>query len=78
MATNVPPHNLREVVEAALALIRDPGLPQEELEELVRGPGLPDGGLDLRPGRDPGRLPHGARAHRHACAHGDRGDAPGG
>ena len=43
MATNVPPHNLREVVEAALALIRDPGLPQEELEELVRGPDFPTG-----------------------------------
>ena len=43
MATNVPPHNLREVVEAASALIRDPDLPQEELEELVRGPDFPTG-----------------------------------
>ncbi|MDE0394596.1 MAG: DNA gyrase subunit A [Gammaproteobacteria bacterium] len=43
MATNVPPHNLREVVEAVLALIRDPDLPQEELEELVRGPDFPTG-----------------------------------
>ena len=43
MATNVPPHNLREIVEAASALIRDPDLPQEELEELVRGPDFPTG-----------------------------------
>ena len=43
MATNVPPHNLREVVEAASALIRDPDLPQEELEELVLGPDFPTG-----------------------------------
>ena len=43
MATNVPPHNLREVVEAASALIRDPDLPQKELEELVLGPDFPTG-----------------------------------
>ena len=43
MATNVPPHNLREIVEAASALIRDPDLPQEELEKLVRGPDFPTG-----------------------------------
>ena len=43
MATNVPPHNLREIVDAALALIRDPDLPQEELETLVRGPDFPTG-----------------------------------
>ena len=43
MATNVPPHNLREIVEAASALIRDPDLPQEELEELVLGPDFPTG-----------------------------------
>ena len=44
MATNVPPHNLREIVAAASALIRDPDLPQEELEALVRGPDFPTGG----------------------------------
>ena len=43
MATNVPPHNLREIVEAASALIRDPDLPQEELEEIVLGPDFPTG-----------------------------------
>jgi len=50
MATNIPPHNLREIVQATTALIDDPDLPQEELESIVQGPDfrLPDGGLRLR------------------------------
>ncbi|HSR43222.1 MAG TPA: DNA topoisomerase (ATP-hydrolyzing), partial [Longimicrobiales bacterium] len=44
MATNIPPHNLREVVSAVSALIDDPELPQEELESLVLGPDFPTGG----------------------------------
>jgi DNA gyrase subunit A len=44
MATNIPPHNLREVLAAATALISDPDLPQERLEELVTGPDFPTGG----------------------------------
>ncbi len=45
MATNIPPHNLREVVAGLLALIDDPSLPQDGLEEIVRGPDFPTGGL---------------------------------
>jgi DNA gyrase subunit A len=45
MATNIPPHNLREVVDAVVALIRDPDLPQEELEGLVLAPDFPTGGF---------------------------------
>ena len=45
MATNIPPHNLREVVAGLLALIDDPGLSQARLEEIVRGPDFPTGGL---------------------------------
>ena len=45
MATNIPPHNLREVVEACVALIRDPDLPQEQLESIVQGPDFPTGGM---------------------------------
>ncbi|MGB1780118.1 MAG: DNA gyrase subunit A, partial [Longimicrobiales bacterium] len=45
MATNIPPHNLREVVAATTALIDDPDLPQEELESLVTGPDFPTGGF---------------------------------
>ncbi len=45
MATNIPPHNLREVVEATTALIDDPDLPQEELESIVQGPDFPTAGF---------------------------------
>jgi DNA gyrase subunit A len=44
MATNIPPHNLREVVAATQALVDDPDLPQEELESIVTGPDFPTGG----------------------------------
>ncbi|MCH7533800.1 MAG: DNA gyrase subunit A [Gemmatimonadetes bacterium] len=45
MATNIPPHNLREVVEASIAMIDDPDLPQEELERIIQGPDFPTGGF---------------------------------
>ncbi len=45
MATNIPPHNLREVVDACIALIDDPELPQEALEAIVKGPDFPTGGM---------------------------------
>jgi len=44
MATNIPPHNLGEVVEALIALIRKPELSDEKLLELVPGPDFPTGG----------------------------------
>jgi DNA gyrase subunit A len=44
MATNIPPHNLREVVSGAVALIRNPQLGQEELEGHILGPDFPTGG----------------------------------
>ena len=45
MATNIPPHNVREVVAGLLALIDDPALGQDQLEEIIRGPDFPTGGL---------------------------------
>jgi len=45
MATNIPPHNLREIVSATTALIEDRELSQEELENLVTGPDFPTGGF---------------------------------
>ncbi|MEQ1855611.1 MAG: DNA gyrase subunit A [Longimicrobiales bacterium] len=45
MATNIPPHNLREIVDAAIALMEDPQLPQDELEAIVKGPDFPTGGF---------------------------------
>jgi topoisomerase-4 subunit A len=44
MATEVPSHNLREVAAAAVALIRDEHLPDDELFELLPGPDFPGGG----------------------------------
>ncbi len=44
MATNIPPHNLGEVVDACLALIDDPTTPLETLLDIVPGPDFPTGG----------------------------------
>jgi len=43
MATNIPPHNLGEVVEALVALIDDPDLELDEIMEIVPGPDFPTG-----------------------------------
>jgi DNA gyrase subunit A len=47
MATNIPPHNLGEVVAATLALIEDPDLTSEQLMEHIPAPDFPTGGLIL-------------------------------
>ncbi|MCW5833462.1 MAG: DNA gyrase subunit A [Labilithrix sp.] len=45
MATNVPPHNLGEVVDATVHLIRNPDCPVDDLMRFVAGPDFPTGGL---------------------------------
>ena len=47
MATNIPPHNLGEVVDACVALIDNPGLSIDDLINIVPGPDFPTGGLIL-------------------------------
>ena len=47
MATNIPPHNLGEVVDATLALIEEPDLSTEDLMGIVPAPDFPTGGLIL-------------------------------
>ena len=47
MATNIPPHNLGEVIDATLALIDNPDLTSEDLIEFIPGPDFPTGGLML-------------------------------
>lgn len=47
MATNIPPHNLGEVIDATLALIDDPDLTSEQLIDYVPGPDFPTGALML-------------------------------
>ena len=47
MATNIPPHNLGEVIDATLALIENPDLTSEDLIEYVPGPDFPTGAMML-------------------------------
>jgi DNA gyrase subunit A len=47
MATNIPPHNLGEIIDAAIALIDQPDMSLEELVALVPGPDFPTGGAIL-------------------------------
>ena len=47
MATNIPPHNLGEVIDATLALIEDPDLSVERLMEYIPAPDFPTGGVIL-------------------------------
>ena len=47
MATNIPPHNLGEVIDACLAYMDNGGITAEELSEIVPGPDFPTGGLIL-------------------------------
>ncbi|MSQ56544.1 MAG: DNA topoisomerase IV subunit A [Limnohabitans sp.] len=44
MATEMPSHNLREVADACIALIKNPKLTQQELSKLILGPDFPGGG----------------------------------
>ncbi len=45
MATNIPPHNLNEIVDAIIAIIEDPDIPIDALREIVPGPDFPTAGI---------------------------------
>ncbi|HET8552367.1 MAG TPA: DNA gyrase subunit A [Gammaproteobacteria bacterium] len=45
MATNIPPHNLGEVIDACVALVDDPGLTIEQLMQYLPGPDFPTAGI---------------------------------
>jgi DNA gyrase subunit A len=45
MATNIPPHNLGEIIDATVALIHNPDITLDELIQIVPGPDFPTGGL---------------------------------
>ena len=47
MATNIPPHNLGEVVDATIAVMENPAINFEELNQIVPGPDFPTGGIIL-------------------------------
>ena len=66
MATNMPPHNLGEVVKGIVAMIEDPSINVEKLMKHVKGPDFPTGGSIVGSRRDPRRVPDRARAHHRA------------
>ncbi|MGA2006213.1 MAG: DNA gyrase subunit A, partial [Solirubrobacteraceae bacterium] len=77
MATNIPPHNLREVIDATVAFLENPSVTSEDLMAHVRGPDFPTGGIILgrsgireayETGR--GRVRVQARAHTEPLSHG--------
>lgn len=79
MATNIPPHNMSEVVDACLALLREPDMDIEKLIELVPAPDFPTAGFiyglsgvreGYRTGR--GRVVMRARTHFEDIGKGDR------
>jgi DNA gyrase subunit A len=47
MASKIPPHNLREIIEACILLVQNPATPLAKLIEIVQGPDFPTGGLIL-------------------------------
>src|ERR1700682_2609187 len=77
MATNIPPHNLREVIDATVAYVETPALTVDDLMAHVSGPDFPTGGIILgragireayETGR--GRVRVQARAHTEPLSHG--------
>jgi DNA gyrase subunit A len=79
MATNIPPHNLSEIVSACIALIENPGITLAELMQIVPGPDFPTAGFingaqeivqAYKTGR--GRIHVRARTHFEDVGKGDR------
>src|SRR3712207_2158904 len=77
MATNIPPHNLREAIAATVAYIEDPDITTEGLMEHLKGPDFPTGGIILGLGgireayeTGRGRIRVRARAHSEPLSHG--------
>jgi DNA gyrase subunit A len=52
MATNIPPHNLNEIVEALVAMIREPDISNKDLCKHIKGPDFPTGGEILNSRRE--------------------------
>ena len=67
MATDIPPHNLREVAKAAITLIEQPKTSLDELLDIVQGPDYPDRSRDHHlAGGNPQNLPERPRLRAHA------------
>ncbi|ARP80977.1 DNA topoisomerase IV subunit A [Bordetella genomosp. 8] len=68
MATEIPSHNLREVAQACVALLKQPKLPDEELYALVPGPDFAGGGQIITPAEDIAQIYNGGRGSLKARA----------
>ena len=77
MATNMPPHNLGEVIDGCLAFIDNPDISAEELIEIIPGPDFPTGALILGRCRRALGLHDGPRLDHHAGQVRDRGGPQG-
>ena len=74
MATDIPPHNLREVAAACVHLLEDPEATTAALMKHVKGPDLPTGGRDRLAARRPQGVLRQGRRHVQGARHlGDRG-----
>lgn len=49
MATSIPPHNIEELIEASIALIKNPNIKIEDLINYIKGPDFPTGGIIVEP-----------------------------
>ena len=74
MATNIPPHNLREVAKAVELLVDNPEATIADLRKAIKGPDFPTGALHLRPGGHQGGLRDRPRPRGHARPGPDRGE----
>ena len=75
MATNMPPHNLGEAIDAVVAMIEKPDIDVEGLMKHLKGPDFPTGGYIIGRSGHPRRVPDGARPDRHARTRTHRGAA---
>ena len=77
MATNIPPHNLRETIDAVIAYIDDPAIDVAGLMKHIKGPDFPTGGIIVGRAGHPRRLRDGPRPRARARARPHRAAAPG-
>ncbi|MEN3015571.1 MAG: DNA topoisomerase (ATP-hydrolyzing) [bacterium] len=45
MVTNIPPHNLNEVIDACIAILENPNIPIKQILDIIKGPDFPTGGI---------------------------------
>ena len=74
MATNIPPHNPGEIIDATLALIADPDTSLDDLMQIVPGPDFPTGGIIIGRSGIRSAFETGRESHHHPRTHRIRGN----